>query len=129
MNNKKDYHEYVFNDGKLIGRFEEMYRFSKNTPWHQDEVKNFPDINISKNILNIKQYNSILEIGCGLGYYLNEIQSICKNKEKILGVDISKTAIEKANKLFPHLKFSCEDITTESYEDFITIFGSGGGQI
>ena len=128
MNNKKDYHEYVFNDGKLIGKFEEMYRYSKNTPWHQDEIENFPDISISKTILNIKSpYDSVLEIGCGLGYYLNEIEGMCKNKEKIWGADISNTAIEKAGKLFPHLKFSGADISTESYVDLLTKMG--GGQI
>ena len=33
----KDYHDYVFRDGKLVGEFEAIYQNSEGVPWHQDE--------------------------------------------------------------------------------------------
>jgi|TARA_B100000315_G_scaffold178802_1_gene167474 hypothetical protein len=31
-----DYHDYVIKDGRLIGEFEQMYKNSRDIPWHQD---------------------------------------------------------------------------------------------
>ena len=31
-----DYHDFVFQEGKLVGEFEQMYRKSAQVPWHQD---------------------------------------------------------------------------------------------
>lgn len=104
---EKDYHKYVFDSGKLIGDFENMYKNSEETPWHQDNIKAFPDIEISKTILGIvAPFNSLLDVGCGLGYYLNDISQFVENKDNVYGIDISKTAIENARKLFPDFNYS-----------------------
>ena len=31
-----DYRDYVIKDGRLIGEFEQMYKNSRDIPWHQD---------------------------------------------------------------------------------------------
>jgi trans-aconitate methyltransferase len=61
-------------------------------------------------IMNIKRYNikSIVEYGCGLGYYsdwiFKETGIVCKS------IDISETAIIKARQNFPHLSFETGNI-------------------
>jgi SAM-dependent methyltransferase len=42
----------------------------------------------------------VLEIGCGEGDLLNEMNEVCAS---VAGVDFSKVAIEKAKKKYPHL--------------------------
>jgi hypothetical protein len=37
----RDYHQYVFREGKLIGDFEAMYRNSKAIPRHQDKQESW----------------------------------------------------------------------------------------
>ena len=61
-----DYHEYVFKEGKLIGKFEEMYRHT-SMPWHQDETayRIFSEIDLT--ILRQRKYEKVLDVGRGLG--------------------------------------------------------------
>jgi hypothetical protein len=40
----KDYDDCVFRDGKLIGEFEAMYRYSDGAPWHQDKQDDWIDV-------------------------------------------------------------------------------------
>jgi hypothetical protein len=37
MEKSRDYHDYVFKNGKFIGKFDEMYQYSENIPWNQDQ--------------------------------------------------------------------------------------------
>ena len=74
--NSKDYHDYVIKDRKLIGEFEQMYKKSKEIPWHQDEeayaiYSNFI-IEMMESIN--EQYNNILDIGCGLGFFAKRLK-------------------------------------------------------
>lgn len=64
-------------------------------------------------IIHLKNFGirSVLECGCGLGYYANWIHRETGIVPK--SVDISPVAIEKAKKLFPDLDFEVADITTE----------------
>lgn len=109
-NENKTYHDYVIKDGNFIGKFDEMY--SKfNDPWTQSTQPN--KYSRMAGIIHLKNnnINSILECGCGLGYYADWI-----NKETGIipkSVDISPVAIEKARDLFPNLDFEAVDITSE----------------
>lgn len=120
MTFSKDYHDYVFKDGKLIGKFDEMYRYSAEIPWHQDKssCKVFSDIDIA--ILKQFKYGSICEIGCGLGYFSNrlhkELESTGEGQPKVTGIDISQAAIEKAIKQFPEIHFIAKDLRKESLQ-------------
>lgn len=79
MKYSEDYHDYVFKNGKLIGKFDEMYRFSREIPWHQDKAayKVFSDIDIA--ILKQHTHDTILDIGCGIGYFTNRLYQELKN--------------------------------------------------
>lgn len=102
------YHEYVLKDGKFIGKFEEMYQDIED-PWMQSEQPNRYSRTMA--IMNIKRYGikSIIEYGCGLGYYADWIYKETGIIPK--SIDISETAIKKAKSNFPHLNFEVGDIT------------------
>jgi SAM-dependent methyltransferase len=114
MSNSTDYHDYVFKDGKLVGKFDEMYKKSAEIPWHQDKTayKTFSDIDIT--ILKQFKYNSICDIGCGLGYFANrlhkELNSKRGGKPDVTGVEISSAAVGKALIQFPEIRFIVGDV-------------------
>jgi len=67
-------------------------------------VSGYGDLELTKlffNKLNINKGSSILEIGCGIGSFLNSIYGI--GYKNIVGVDISKYAIDSGKKKHPHL--------------------------
>lgn len=129
MNHSSDYHDYVFKDGKLIGKFEEMYQYSLEIPWHQDKTAYsvFSDIDIA--ILRQFKYDSICEIGCGLGHFSNRLYKELRSNinklsamsdelsamgPKVTGIDVSQTAINKAKNLFPEISFIAADLANEN---------------
>jgi SAM-dependent methyltransferase len=104
------YHDYVIKDGKFIGKFDEMYN-KFDDPWTQMHQPN--KYSRMSGILHIKNFEitSVLECGCGLGYYADWI-----NKETQIipkSIDISPVAIEKAKMLFPKLDFEVGNIVTD----------------
>ncbi len=101
---KMDYHDYVIKDGKLVGKFEEMYKNCKD-PWFQSKRNEGNEIQFMIAILK-KKYSKILELGCGFGHIANELSKF----GNVTGLDISKTAIDKAAKLYPHIKFETCDL-------------------
>lgn len=107
MESKKTYHDYVIKDGKFIGEFEEMYKMFED-PWIQSQQPNRYSRQMA--IMNIKRYGikSIIEYGCGLGYYADwifkETGIVCQS------IDISPTAVKKAQEKFPYLHFEVGDI-------------------
>lgn len=118
MKHSDDYHDYVFKDGKLVGKFDEMYKYSKEVPWHQDKTAYsvFSDIDIA--VLKQFRYDSICEIGSGLGYFSNrlhnELGSNSGERPQVTGIDISQTAIKKASKQFQEIRFVVGDILKEN---------------
>ncbi len=107
---KKQYHDYVIKDGEFIGEFEAMYRDCRD-PWMQSKQPNRDARAAGINFLQKQNCKSILEAGCGLGYYAEWI-----NKETgivPISVDLSPTAIKKAQSLFPNLNFKVADISSE----------------
>ncbi len=106
----KTYHDYVIKDGMFIGKFDEMYA-EFNDPWMQSKQPN--KYSRMAGIIHIKNFGikTVLECGCGLGYYANWI----KQEVNILpkSIDISSVAIKKAKVLFPELDFEVADISTD----------------
>lgn len=105
-----NYHDYVIKDGKFIGKFEEMYKQCQD-PWTQSQQPN--KYARSAGIIHLQNYGiqTVLECGGGLGYYAQWIYEATGIIPK--SVDISKSAIEKAQKLFPHLDFEVADISKD----------------
>lgn len=100
-----NYRDYVIRDGKLIGRFDEMYRHSAEVPWHQDETVRaiFSDITIA--ILRHYPARTVFDVGCGLGYMTSRLARELPGVERVVGADISATAVSKARQAFPDLQF------------------------
>ena len=117
--------DYIFrqkdkNHLEFIGDFEGLYKNENNT-WGQDgkdnrlrEYYKFSRNRIVKTLKDLRAPNnmSILEVGCGLGYVLNEINKAVP-KNNITGMDISPTAITKAKKLFPDYDYIVGDICSK----------------
>lgn len=114
---EKTYHDYVIKDGNFIGKFDEMY--SKfNDPWTQSSQPN--KYSRIAGIFHMMKFNikSVLECGCGLGYYADWIHKETQIIPK--SVDISSVAIQKAKILFPHLDFEVANIANDlsKYKDY-----------
>jgi SAM-dependent methyltransferase len=109
----KDYHDYVFRDGKLVGEFEAMYRHSESIPWHQDQQANWADVRLTGELLSdIGPFDEIHDLGCGLGYYLSLIgERVGTGNCQCFGYDISETACIKAKQKFPDFQFMKLDLT------------------
>lgn len=105
-----DFHNYVIKNGKFIGNFEEMYQHFK-FPWDQKDRELFQSEKaiIINHLKKIGKCN-VIELGCGLGYFTEKIRQEIIKESKILGIDISKTAIKKAKKRFPKCFFQVADV-------------------
>ena len=132
MSKSKDYHDYVFRDGKLVGEFEEMYRHSATVPWHQDEQENWIDIRLTREMLkDLGSYDEIHDLGCGTGHYLELIKrDFLLPEGKGYGYDLSVTACNLARDLFPLREFAVLDLTADSKEQTArsrqqTVYDSG----
>ena len=109
----KKTNDFVFRDNKLLGDWDNLYREIPD-PWHQSSAEVLSD---SRKALALKwcndlrkeyKLNRVIELGCGLGHLT---QSLYNNHFNAIGVDASKTAIEKAiaihkNSIFHHLNFN-----------------------
>jgi len=100
------YHKYVFDarKRKFVGRFEEMYANEDKEhfdSWFQDDVSDFSR-RFSSWLISQNRYDSILDVGCGKGTFTNLLK---KNGNRIVGVDISQTAIAKAKSRYPGIDF------------------------
>ena len=113
----EDYHDYVFKEGRLVGAFDEMYRFAKGVPWDQDKRCN--DWYAEAGLLmaaDCGPYESILEIGCGLGYIAEKLRcSVLRPGGSVDAFDISPEAIRKASELHPNIRFRVHDIARADF--------------
>jgi hypothetical protein len=112
----KDYHDYVFRNGKLVGQFEEMYLHSESIPWHQDEQENWVDVRLTKEMIrNLGKFSEIYDLGCGTGHYLALISDYCLGVGgKCYGFDVSEAACNKAATFFPQITFAPMDLMVRS---------------
>ncbi len=114
----EDYHEYVFKDGKLVGDFDNMYRHAKEIPWHQDKHCDRWYTEIGMLMLKDKApYESILEIGCGLGYISAKLQALLKDDSTGLDAfDVSGEAVRKAQSLHQCIQFYTDNISRKTFK-------------
>jgi len=126
--NSKDYHDYVFKDGKFIGAFEEMYQ-NVEDPWHHGDAT---AIYYDMGLYLIQHYEifpeEVLDVGCGKGAFTARLKKKLP-EANILAIDIFPTAIQKAKAKYGNLgiDFRVMDIQkeymsfTEDSFDFIVM--------
>ena len=99
------YQDYVIRDGKYIGQFEDMYRNATEVPWHQDETVSaiFSDLTVA--ILKHRRVGSLLDVGCGMGYMAERLRREIPELKRVIGLDISYTAVARAAEMFRDIEF------------------------
>ncbi len=111
-----DYHEYFIQDGRHVGRYEEMYRNCPD-PWHIEELG--PRLDMAAALLLLsgreKAIGRFLDVGAGLGLFSGLLaEKIWRENPGAAGVitDISATATAGAAARLkdPRLAFQCLDI-------------------
>jgi SAM-dependent methyltransferase len=110
-----DYHDYVFKDGRLVGDFENMYRYASDVPWAQDRLAYGWTAQAGLAMLREHApYGSILEIGCGLGYISAQLAQLASGP--ISACDVSAEAIRRAGALHSGVDFYVADVASPSFE-------------
>ncbi|HMP67121.1 MAG TPA: class I SAM-dependent methyltransferase [Candidatus Paceibacterota bacterium] len=115
MNNNKDK-----NNDTTWGKVANWYDGYLNDPDSYQAKVIYPNL---FRLLNLKTSDSVLEIGCGQGYFLNKFYSHAKN---LTGIDIGQELIDIAkskNKNINYIVCSADDenILPEKSFDIITI--------
>ena len=101
------YHRYVFDEKRkvFVGDFEKMYQhedIDEYDSWQQESGPGAITFQVSKLILDMYNFDRILDIGCGKGTFT---QILKRRNNYVLGMDISPTAIKKASIKYPECEF------------------------
>ena len=112
-----DYHDYVFRDGKLIGDFDNMYRYAGQVPWEQDTRCDRWDTEVGMLMLADRgPYQAILEVGCGLGYIAAKLKNLTVSDGGVVDAfDVSPEAIRRAKALHPRVRYYVDNIAEKSF--------------
>ena len=97
------YHKYVFEDGKQVFRFDEMYAAEDAEgfdAWRQHDLRPLR-LRLVREVLSDWNFDRVLDIGCGKGM---QTQFLKRQNNYVLGVDISSAAVRKAKMSFPDMK-------------------------
>lgn len=105
-----DYHDYVIKDGRFVGEFEQMYR-NVEDPWHCSELaQNFDNALVLAAVAHAgRASRTVLEVGCGIGAITRRIVEALPHA-RIHACDISPTAIAKAERVNPTVRFFTHDL-------------------
>jgi len=117
---KKIYSDYIIQKDssglkKYIADYEGMYK-NCDDPHYQS---NFNKLEIDFVVQTVKKVwrmfnlNSVIDVGCGLGFLSNHIFKELGNP-KFFACDISETAISKASKKFKNINFFQFDLEKKS---------------
>lgn len=105
------YHPFVFDEKKrtFVGRFEEMYQSERTAgfdSWHQEDSRNLTR-RLCLALLDETNFASVLDVGCGKGAFTHRLK---KQNNRVVGIDISPTALEAARGRFKDIEFSSADL-------------------
>src|SRR5271166_6025016 len=102
------YHKYVFDDKGLVGDFETMYAAEDTEGFDSWRSHDARHLRLQLALRLIAEYNfgSVLEVGCGKG---TAAQFLKRHNNRVVGIDVSPTAIAKAKASFPDIEFRCMD--------------------
>lgn len=100
------YHRYVYDEERriLVGAFEEMYRNEEREgydSWHQEDLgQTWRSLGLA--LIHSRAPESILDVGCGKGAFTARFHA-----KRILGLDVSDTALGRARVRNPDAEFRC----------------------
>lgn len=105
------YHRFVFDvkQRRFLGDFEGMYAAETREgfdSWRQDDLDDFHKQVLLRMIQSF-DHDSLLDLGCGKGALTARIGRHCS---RVVGVDVSPTALDVARKRLPHGEFHALDI-------------------
>ena len=105
----------------LRGKFDEMYQDLED-PWDclGKSTKKHKRL-LCELLSNDRGYGSILDVGCGLGGF-TKIMSDRNGSARVVGCDISETAIGKARNLYPSLRFEVKNVLSDDFADLESPF-------
>ena len=113
---EKDYHRYFIQDGRFIGRFEEMYQ-NVDDPWHIDELGRRLDMEAA--LLLLKRIETpmarTLDLGCGTGFFTHLLAEAVTGG--IEACDVSATAVSKARQRYPDPRLHFFDFDISHIEE------------
>ena len=108
------YHRFVYDEERrvLVGAFEEMYERESVEgfdSWHQEDLtQSWRRLALA--LIEAHPARSILDIGCGKGAFTARFEA-----DRILGIDVSETALAKARERLPQAEFRlvrAEDVSS-----------------
>jgi 2-polyprenyl-3-methyl-5-hydroxy-6-metoxy-1,4-benzoquinol methylase len=124
----ENYHKYVFDTERrtFVGHFEEMYQnesIANFDSWHQEDTRQL-NRQISLEIIDQFNFGNIVDVGCGKGALTHRLK---KKNNKVLGIDISHTAIDIASARFPDIAFKQLDVGKPAHfsDEVKNEFGGG----
>lgn len=125
-----DYHEFIFDtqNRRFVGNFEGMYQAEVEHVFdahHQDSLDERFDATTIIRMMQSRRYHKIIDVGCGKGALLNELSSFSDAAE---GFDFSQTAIQRARKRYPSIRFELVDVSDPNVlEQFLGSKGKRSG--
>ena len=114
--NSDRYQDYVIKAGQLVGEFDLMYRKFAD-PWKCVADSTSLDSDVLYALLQhiSGDINTALDVGCGLGALTARIRTAVEPAE-VNAIDVSQTAIEKAQRLHPGVHFRVHDLLKGSWD-------------
>jgi SAM-dependent methyltransferase len=108
--------------------YDNIYRFNSDEAWNEAPGKKVLLSAFAE--LTPKHCCKIMDIGCGNGYFINEVRKLKSSHDIVhlcYGIDISAEAIGKAKRLYPGIDYQLMDAVHLAYEDnfFDIIFSYG----
>lgn len=110
----------------ISGGFEDMYRNAAEVPWHQDETVSAIFSDLTTAILKHRRVSSLLDVGCGVGYMAERLRREIPELNRVVGLDISETAVARAAKMFPDIEFVSGTMDTVRLEERFEVVVSKG---
>lgn len=72
---------------------------------------------LNRNDIKLSKFNSILDLGCGIGYLLRIIAEIRGNSEGLVGVDLLEKRLEQAKRINKNIKWIKADMCNLPFKD------------
>ena len=101
--------------------YDKFYTHNHHESWEEAPGKRV----VLDFIQTLSAPTSVLDIGCGSGYFLREIHKLHASLDLLMGIDISAVAIEKAESLYDYSFFSTPIENFEYIKKFDLIVSYG----